>query len=354
MKKNILSLLIGVMMISAVRADTQGRRELLAFPPSGPESAAPGLTESSKSVTGDRFRIIGRKKVIKGGYMAPLFAGDGDRLLLTGESFRGLWLLDPDDPRPEMISKELMAGWRPVVSRGGEIIFRSAVGTVNGETAYRISSYNPASRRRRLLYQGEGRDIYPPVISPCGKRILFVEDRKTVGIDLSLPKKPTPAPPRVVFADGGKIWVIEEDATPREISNGRETCGGEVLSPDGNRVAYLHGNSDGIIVYDFRTGKETVLGPGSSLTWSPDSNYLLYNIALDDGSAITESDLFVAAPDGGYRQRLTATRSLDEMNPDWSPDGKKIVCEDAACGDIYLMELSAESSPAGETTDSTE
>ena len=84
----------------------------------------------------------------------------------------------------------------------------------------------------------------------------------------------------------------------------------------------------------------TDLGIGYRLKWSPDSHYLTYMITKDNGEAIISSDIYYIKIDGTEKTNLTNTDDIIEMNPDWSPDGKKIAFDVPSKGAIYTIEIS--------------
>jgi Tol biopolymer transport system component len=299
-------------------------------------------SQQSSQIKGS-IRIVSVKKIISGDYLSPQFTADGKKIVFTGENFRGLWISNIDGSGIQKISDELLAGWKPVSTKYNEIIFRTGEITDKGEINYSIKKYDLSTKKIVQLYAGKNEDVYPPKVSKFHDNIVFVKDRKLASIKLRDVKG---APPlkqqvdKITFSDGGKVWYLTPALDkPVEISKGRETCGGDELSPDGKKVAYLHGNTNSIIIYDFETDKEINVGEGSTVAWSPDSQWIAYSVSCDDGHYIIHSDIFIVRADGSGRQRLTFTEDIAEVNPSWSPDGKSIVCEDALGSGIYLINL---------------
>ena len=299
-------------------------------------------SQQSSQIKGG-IKIVSVKKIISGDYLSPQFTADGKKIVFTGENFRGLWISNIDGSGIQKISDELLAGWKPVSTKYNEIIFRTGEITDKGEINYSIKKYDLSTKKIVQLYAGKNEDVYPPKVSKFHDNIVFVKDRKLASIKLRDVKG---APPlkqqvdKITFSDGGKVWYLTPALDkPVEISKGRETCGGDELSPDGKKVAYLHGNTNSIIIYDFETDKEINVGEGSTVAWSPDSQWIAYSVSCDDGHYIIHSDIFIVRADGSGRQRLTFTEDIAEVNPSWSPDGKSIVCEDALGSGIYLINL---------------
>jgi TolB protein len=121
-----------------------------------------------------------------------------------------------------------------------------------------------------------------------------------------------------------------------------------VLSPDGkkivfdsnrNRVVGEPGNTSDLFVMNTDGAEQMFLIRGSSATWSPDSKYIAFHasasgiglpIKLDAGAATSDSDIFVANVDdllAGVAGRINLTNNPEAIDddPDWSPDGQRIL-----------------------------
>ncbi len=288
-------------------------------------------------------RVVSQRKVIEGNFLAPQFSPDGKKIILTGENYKGLWITNVNGSGLQKITGERMAGWRPVASGFGEIIFRSSDVDKKGNIIYNIKRYDINTKKITEIYTGINEDIYPAKLSKDGDYVMFVKNGKFASEKLRTIKGASPLHQReekVVFSDRGKVWSLSIGETePREISKGRETTGGEALSPDGTKVAYLWGNANSIIIYDSRTGEEINIGEGANLAWSPNSKMLAYMVSSDDGHRTTHSEIFIINADGTGKQRLTFTKNIVERAPSWSPDGKHIIYEDALTGNIHILEV---------------
>ena len=144
-----------------------------------------------------------------------------------------------------------------------------------------------------------------------------------------------------------------------------------IVSPDGNKVAYLAtGDADflsqnALVVDDLSlAGKRTIAefesaesGEASgdlkfrekqtvaaritgSLTWSPDSRYLAYSkIGLVDKTRSAYNDIYVYDLEENKEYRLT--KHLRARHPDWSHDGSKLVflIESDGLTNLYSLDL---------------
>jgi len=147
----------------------------------------------------------------------------------------------------------------------------------------------------------------------------------------------------------GEIYLIDPDGTNlRRLTDDDAGDSMAKLSPDGNRIVFdsnrarvagepLNTSDLFLIKAD---GKDlAMLTRGSSATWSPDGKYIAFHrsasgtglpINPTPGAATTDSKIFVLRlpdDDEPMEEPINITNSEGQIDddPDWSPDGKKIV-----------------------------
>ena len=136
------------------------------------------------------------------------------------------------------------------------------------------------------------------------------------------------------------------------------------LSPDGGKLVFDSNrlfatpalNTADLFVMDWDGDNVAYLTRGSSATWSPDGKTIAYHrsasgtgayIRADPGSATIDSEIFVinvddAAKGIGMPVNLTNTVDWIDDDPDWSPDGSRILYTRHAVTDNHANPLSAE------------
>jgi TolB protein len=149
---------------------------------------------------------------------------------------------------------------------------------------------------------------------------------------------------------GAEIYLMDpaDAANTRRLTENLDGDGFAALSPDGkkiifdstrNRGASEPLNTSDLFVMDPDGLEQRHLIRGSSATWSPDSKYIAFHasasgtglpIRSDFGAPTTDSDIFVANVDDlltgvSGRTNLTNNPLTIDEDPDWSPDGQRIV-----------------------------
>lgn len=137
--------------------------------------------------------------------------------------------------------------------------------------------------------------------------------------------------------DDTDIWVTSLDGSfEKRITYGKRYYLPQ-LSPDGTKIS----TSDGVVIYilDFNGNILANLGRGDWETWSPASNQIAFVTAIDDGYNIISSDLFVFDLNKSLKFQITNTTDEIEVEPQWSPNGDKIVFFSENSGKIFVVEF---------------
>lgn len=161
----------------------------------------------------------------------------------------------------------------------------------------------------------EGND--PEIVSPSG-RIAFVTE---------------------VSPFNGALYVANSDGSGlRQLSSGQAYYSRPRWSPDRRRIVFARtaeGSPSAIYVIDV-DGKSGMvrLADGADPAWSPDGKRIVF--ASNGGSSGSSFGIYVMNTDGSGLRQLTspnnpdqcsAGASANDLKPDWSPDGQKILFE---------------------------
>ena len=221
----------------------------------------------------------------------------------------------------------------------GPIAFQRIVNPKKEESSQIFSVARPGAKARRLT---SGGNVYSPDYSPDGRRIAF--ERRgggpdtifTMGADGSAPVRVTACAAAPCLGSSAPAW-----------------------SPDGNRLVFER--AYGPIVKDTAAGLDLVTANPDGTTeqlllhlrsleaegqephdaqWSPDGSRIAVTILNIKAKPRNGSAIYVLDADGSNLRRITPMR-LNAGNPDWSPDGKRIVFnssyEGQALPEIYTV-----------------
>jgi TolB protein len=163
-----------------------------------------------------------------------------------------------------------------------------------------------------------------------------------------------------------EIYLINSDGTkPRRLTENTHFDAFPSISPDGTRIVFDSNrlrtegepfNTSDLFVMNTDGTGQTFLIRGSSATWSPDGKSIAFHasasgkgqpIKPDPGAAKSDNDIFVLNVDeslrsgGGPRNITNSPEAIDD-DPDWSPQGQKIVFTSHAVTDNPVNSVTAE------------
>ena len=177
--------------------------------------------------------------------------------------------------------------------------------------------------------------------------------------------------PAIVFTSTrddstGEIYLMNSDGTnPRRLTTNTAGDAFAALSRDGKRIVFDSNrrrtssepaNTSDLFVMNTDGTEQTFLIRGSSATWAPDSRRIAFHasasgtgkpIKADPGAATFDNDIFVADVDelrahGQPPRNITNSPEWIDDDPDWSPDGRKIVFTRHSVTDNQINSVTAE------------
>ena len=216
------------------------------------------------------------------------------------------------------------AAWATYAGKRGPIVFQRLLNPRDDSTT-QLFALSPTTGQVRQLTHFQG-GAFDPDYSPNGRQIAF--DRRfqsgpdeafTIGFDGS---NPTRLP---IACSGQCLGVDEPDWTlsGHDIAFGRAF--GPIVKDNASTLelatAGLSGTGDRVI----RTFGLTATGTEPhNAVWSPNGRMLAVTILNDRKKPINASAIYLISANGKTVRRLTPP-NLDAGNPDWAPNGKRIV-----------------------------
>lgn len=243
------------------------------------------------------------------GLMAPVWSPDGSKIAASGNNYTGIYVINADGTNARVVTTAEGAGYKMAWSADG----REIIGRTNLREGIRvmheIKAWNVESSASRVITPKSRTNALP---GTSAKSSVFA----TMNNDAAGAASQIPALAR--FA--GKTVI------------------NPALSPDGSKIAFqIVGNGMWLINAD-GTGLRS-LGVGSHPSWMPDNATVVYTIVKDNGSAFTGSTVMALNTANGRNTTLVADNSLIPLTPAVSPDGKKIVFENAVDAALYVVTL---------------
>ena len=148
---------------------------------------------------------------------------------------------------------------------------------------------------------------------------------------------------RIAFVDGPRIRIVDSDGEGDETTTVTGNAMSPSWGPNGGLLSYsTFGTVSRVMVYDLRTGRSRALRnatpANANLTpiFSPDGGSIVYAHADDNGS-----DLFtVPVDDNAPARRISVGRGTDNVQPTFSPDGRRLAFTSGRPGhpEVYIMD----------------
>jgi TolB protein len=211
--------------------------------------------------------------------------------------------------------------------RPGPIAFERPLDPRNEESLEIFSVARPGAKARRLT-RGNG-SAHNPDYSPDGRRIAF--ERRfggrspdaiwIMGADGSSPQAvPTSCVADPCLGDSSPAW------SPDGARLVFERAFGPIVDDNASGLDLMVENADGTneqVILHFRSSEPPGTEPHDA-QWSPDGTRIAVNILNITARPRNASAIHVLNADGSGLRRITPLR-LNAGNPDWSPDGRRIV-----------------------------
>jgi len=278
--------------------------------------------------------------------MLPVWSPDGNKIAFTGPGYAGIWVLEVQNGQIKQISNETAVGFGFAWSGSGAAIV-SRVTRYEGArrfNAVKVFNVNTGQAWPLTEYQLGLRGL--PNWTENDRRIYIFDGQKLNVFDSGietpdLQKTATGKP--LHYIENGQIAVKQ---TGSDKASTFDPLGGRryinlVASPDGGKLAFEVVGGDMYVMNVDGTGLID-LGTGNRPQWSPDGQYLVYQITEDNGHDFTRSDIYTISIAGTDKAQLTNTNARLEMNASWSPDGNRIVFDTFEEGAIYIVNVEKE------------
>lgn len=288
----------------------------------------------------------GPKPMTSGNYRLfhPTWSPDGKYLAMTGENYRGIWIMDFNGIIFQQLSDEDRIGYRFVWSNDSREIACRLIKSTPHQRLKAIKIFDIQTGLSRLVTDYRS-GISLPAWIENDQKICFIDNEKLRIVNSERQSKIFTPNITKTFQDaillestGRLLLFTGKNDIQTIVVNPESRLLNAQLSPNRQKITFEMTNGK-IYVMNLDGTEMVDLGPGSYPKWSPDGDNIVYFISNDDGERIIESDLFITDNRGEQKYQLTQTDDRIEMHPHWSPKGDIIIFDEYETGIIYQIEL---------------
>ncbi len=254
----------------------------------------------------------------------PVLDAAGTRLLYSDGDARGLSMLDLSTSSITQITAEPGAGIDARFGADGNIYYVSQE-VREGNLVYR-SGYRYDTALRRATR----------VLEPQHGAVTTSLGTDAVAIDGPRRSYASAGDMGTAVRAHGSTLLITSAGTTRSVSPVESYAGylWPVLSPGGDKVAFVAAGK-GLVVTDLQGRVLAMLGRQYEMPSWYDNDYLVAQVATDDGHQFTASHIELVKADGTFAAPLTASTSMT-MQP--AAAGGNIVCT-TIDGQLHLLNI---------------
>ncbi len=237
--------------------------------------------------------------------------GEGRIYYLAADANRALQIYVTAGPggKATQLTHESVGVWDYTVSPDGLTIAYSAERQDGGHDLYLMGANGQG---RRLVAGFAGGVCDQAVWAPDGQRLIYVRQTLRNG-------NPDPQTARL-------WWLRLPQAQSSPVFSGNTPPAlYPALSADGHWLSYLSPSEQGVAVYNLQDGRRSVFPSqgGVPAVWSPQGHVLLISQAVENNENLT-MHLSAANVDSGQVTPLSNEDLVEDTSPAWSPDGQWI------------------------------
>ncbi len=269
------------------------------------------------------------------GLMAPVWSPQGDKIAVTTDNYTGIYITNADGSNLQQLTNEAGAGYKMTWSTDGTQILGRTNIVENSRVLHEIKVWNVADGVSTTLLP-KTRELKGTPTWKSASNIL-VANRSGI--------KTLNTKSKVLTSSNANVYEIMVNDPAGAVAQipslkayANKIIINPALSPNGQKVAFqIPGN--GLFVCDIDGNNLKSLGKGSHASWLPDNENIVATRVQDNGQQFTASDIYSINTTTGKTILLTGNTDIIPLTPAVSPDGKKVVFENAADASIYIINL---------------
>lgn len=275
-------------------------------------------------------------------FQNPVWSPDGESIAFTSARYQGLFVADASGDNVRQITDE-SAGFGFSWSADSESILTRVSEYENRRRNHAIKIFHANGQEPTQVTEYRANMPAVPTWADFDEKVVLIANDKVEAFDSG---KETPL--RLKQSESQSFYVLKtnEIAKGKIPENSTENISpfddatylNLQVSPDGQKLAFeVYGGN--LYVMNIDGSNLVDLGNANRPRWSPDSQYIVASVSVDDGHNYQSSDVYALNINGAERINLTPDSDLIAMNPSWSPDGTKIAFDTANEGAIYVINV---------------
>jgi Tol biopolymer transport system component len=259
----------------------------------------------------------------------PVLNTAGNLLAFTSENYDGLWVYDCSNQSVVPVSDEPGAGFQPVFSEEGKIVYKNTV--YKSKLKYDgLKSYDWQKKTVTTLLEPQ-RDLKP--VQKDNQGVMALHNQQLLKVSSGKPEKTTPP---YVWSDGRNLNIYTDGKTT--VLNPVEDANGYIwasLSPNGKWIVF-NAVAAGTYISDLKGNIIASLGYLNAPVWYG-NEFVVGMQDKDDGYNVTESIVVMKSLNGKQTKQLSEPGQI-AMYPTAAPIAQKVAYH-TVDGDIYVVEL---------------
>ena len=262
----------------------------------------------------------------------PRYNFDGSLVLFSSAGFVGLWQMDLKTGETTQISSAPGAGFHPIPLKDGSFIIRED----QYDRGRKLTSLVQYQQLLPLPLIEKGRFLSPGEIQQ--NKLLYLEGSDLRVLDLEAETMVSPNPDMLaVFNDKLSLKLLRDGGLKALQPLGEGNYIWAELSPRQDKILFTK-VGDATYTCDLEGAILDKIGRARAPRWSPDGQFILYMVDIDDGSRYLESDIWISTADASKSWKVTDTKDRIELYPQWSPTGSQIIYH-TVDGKLYTTTL---------------
>ena len=250
----------------------------------------------------------------EGNYCSPKWSPDGEKLLFTTVSFKGLYYMSLSDKVIHELNSWPGSGYCSNWRDDESVYYRRKSTNDRSVSVFEVQtvSVRDGEITPRPEMHPDGLESYR--YHPNENRIVVYTNTNTLQIEGK-------------YTGKDETWSITQ--------NNEGQFYHALPSPDQTKVVV---HEQGIMyLYDINgNGLIDTIGRGIASDWSNDGKSVLFFVTTDDGHFTTGSDIYIYSIESHLTSQLTDSPDVFEMFPVFSPDNRQISYSEDKTGAIYV------------------